>query len=754
MFKLFVMTYSMFIISISVAQTIKISGSVKDSLTNKAIVAAEIYIAGQNIFAMSDNNGHFSIANIKTGNLTVLLSHVGCERKFYALYITKDTAINFYLTHHLHQFETHVVHGHHDNEKDFTDHSKEITGRSLEQIQYKSLGEVVGEINGVNTLSSGAAISKPVIRGMYGNRVSIITNGQKLESQQWGDEHAPEIDSRNASTISVIKGAGTLRYGHDALGGIIIIEPRSFKDSFSILSGIALISQGLGGNAYTYLANKYKGLQWTWGGNFKKLGDQKAKDYYLSNTAFEEWSTNLNLKYNFKKMVFSTSLNWFNSRPGILKASHIGNLTDLETALNASQPLVVLPFSYQIGKPYQLVRHFSLVQKMDLKIKENQFLLQYGLQWNRRMEYDNRRNKDITTPQLDFSLITNSFDFIYERHFTPTIKLQSGVQLNYQTNQQEGYLLIPNYNQFKTGVFGIGTIEKKRYLIELGLRYDKQNLKTYFYHPTETVIKQKQFDGLAINSSAQYQINTDWMCFFQAAHLWRAPAVNELYSYGLHHGAAAIEYGNANLISEQSTALSTTWVYSHNKFGIEIEPHIRYIKNFISLQPLLPPVLTIRGAFPVFAFGAYNVWFKGIDAQWNWAPKTNWVIKGQYSLLQVKQSNGAYLNGMPPVSFDHVVKYLVPQFKKFNSTTLLLGYKYVMQQQWANANLDYAPPPKGYGLVRLSVSTLLPSEKIKHQFTLSVENALNTSYRDYLSRFRYYADQQGLNIIFNYSINI
>jgi iron complex outermembrane receptor protein len=754
MFKFFVMSCLMFISVVSKTQTIKINGSVKDSTTNEAAVAAEIYIAGQNIFALSDNKGNFSLAHVKAGSITILLNHIGCERKYYKISITKDTFIQLYLTHHLHQFETHVVHGHHDNEKGFTDHSKEITGRSLDLIQYKSLGEIVGEINGVQILSSGAAINKPVIRGMYGNRVSIITNGQKLESQQWGDEHAPEIDSRNASTISVIKGAGTLRYGHDALGGIIIIEPRTFKDTLSIMSGISLISQGLGGNVYAYLANKYKGIKWTLGTNFKKLGDQSAPNYHLSNSAFEEWSSNLNMEFNWNKVVFTTYLNLFNSRPGILKASHIGNLTDLESALNAAKPAVILPFSYQIGKPFQQVKHFSLVQKMVYKKNANEFLVQYGLQWNKRKEFDNRRNTSITTPQLDFSLLTNSLDLIFERHFKPTMKIQSGVQLNYQTNKQVGYLLIHNYNQLSTGFFGIGTIENKRYLLELGLRYDKQVLNAYYYDPLKAIVKSKKFDGLAINTSAQYQFNSDWMCFLQAAHLWRAPSINELYSFGLHHGAAAIEYGNEYLKSEQSTALATTLVYSHNKFGFEIEPHIRYVKNFISLQPLLPPVLTIRGAFPVFAFGAYNVWFKGIDMQWNFAPKTNWVLKGQYSVMQVRQNDGSFLNGMPPVTLDHNVKYLLPKFKQFSSTAFLIGYKYVLRQQWANANLDYAPPPKGYGLLRLSVSSILPTKRLMHQFAFSVENALNTSYRDYLSRFRYYADQQGINIIINYSINI
>lgn len=753
MIKNTLMTCFMFISFMANAQFIKISGNVLDSATKEAIDAAEIYVAGQNILALSNNKGAYVFEKVKSGRITILLSHVGCERKVYEFYVTRDTTVNFYLIHHLHQFETHVVHGHHDNEKEFTDHSKELSGRSLTLVQHKSLGEIVGEINGIGTLTSGAAISKPVIRGMHGNRVSIVTNGQKLESQQWGDEHAPEIDSRNASEISVIKGAGTLRYGHDALGGIILIEPRAFNDSFTLWTGITAISNGIGGNAYAYLTNKYKKIRYTFGANFKKLGDQKAPDYYLSNTAFEEWSTTANVKFNWRKLDFTTTLNFFKSNPGILKASHIGNITDLNAALVATKPSVVLPFSYKIGKPFQQVAHLSFLQKINLVKNKNKYLIQYGLQWNKRKEFDNRRNTSNTTPQLDFSLLTNSLDLVFERHFTPSIKIQTGVQSNFQTNQQVGYLLIPNYRQLTAGLFGIGTIEKKRFLFELGLRYDNQQMNAFFYSENGTISKKKNFDGLAINASAQYQISTDWMFFLQMARLWRAPSINELFSYGLHHGAAALEYGDENLKQELSTSVATTLVYSHNKFGVEIEPHLRYIENFISLQPLLPSVLTIRGAFPVFAFGAYNVWFKGVDMQWNFAPIANWVIKAQYSIMQVKQKNGGYLNGMPPVTLDHSIKYLLPSFKKLKATTFLIGYKNVLTQKWANPLQDYTPPPKGYGLMRIAISTILPSRKLQHQIALTAENALNKQYRDYLSRFRYYTDQQGINFIINYSVN-
>ena len=68
-------------------------------------------------------------------------------------------------------------------------------------------------------------MSKPAIRGMQGDRIVIMNNGVRQEGQQWGSEHAPEVDPYLASRLTVIKGASSVRYGANAMGGVVLVEP-------------------------------------------------------------------------------------------------------------------------------------------------------------------------------------------------------------------------------------------------------------------------------------------------------------------------------------------------------------------------------------------------------------------------------------------------------------------------------------------------------------------------------------------------
>ncbi|MFM9075334.1 MAG: TonB-dependent receptor, partial [Bacteroidota bacterium] len=65
----------------------------------------------------------------------------------------------------------------------------------------------------------------PVIHGVHSQRILILNHGVRQEGQQWGAEHAPEIDPLIASDIQVIKDASAIRYGVDAIGGVVVVNP-------------------------------------------------------------------------------------------------------------------------------------------------------------------------------------------------------------------------------------------------------------------------------------------------------------------------------------------------------------------------------------------------------------------------------------------------------------------------------------------------------------------------------------------------
>ena len=102
--------------------------------------------------------------------------------------------------------------------------SRRLSSPEIRNALGTSLATLLERVSGVSSISTGTTVSKPVIQGMYGNRILIIHNGARQTGQQWGADHAPEVDMNGSSSVSVIKGSDAVRYGSDALGGIIVIE--------------------------------------------------------------------------------------------------------------------------------------------------------------------------------------------------------------------------------------------------------------------------------------------------------------------------------------------------------------------------------------------------------------------------------------------------------------------------------------------------------------------------------------------------
>ena len=89
--------------------------------------------------------------------------------------------------------------------------SSQLNSQIIERSMGQSLGAMLERVSGVSSIQTGSTVSKPVIHGMYGNRILLVNNGAKLTGQQWGADHAPEVDKNSSSKIEVVKGAEAVR---------------------------------------------------------------------------------------------------------------------------------------------------------------------------------------------------------------------------------------------------------------------------------------------------------------------------------------------------------------------------------------------------------------------------------------------------------------------------------------------------------------------------------------------------------------
>ncbi len=211
-----------------------------------------------------------------------------------------------------------------------------LQGSALEQTRGLSLGDALKSVTGVTTFQTGPSIAKPVIHGLTGSRVLILNNGVALEAQQWGQEHAPDIDPFIANQIQVIKGADGIRYGADAIAGVISVSPKLLPTDTGIMDGevnaVGMTNSRLGAFSAMLegaLGKKLPGLSYRVQGTFKRSGDVSTPNYLLGNTGLLESDFSAAIQYYHKNYGIEGYYSNFYTKIGIEFGTDVGSLSDI-----------------------------------------------------------------------------------------------------------------------------------------------------------------------------------------------------------------------------------------------------------------------------------------------------------------------------------------------------------------------------------------------------------------------------------------
>lgn len=731
-------------------------GKVIDDHDKTPLEFATLYIKEIDRGATADRDGNYKFENMCDGEYIIKVSHIGCDPIKIKVSVKGETEQNFYPEHHAELLQDIEIKAKRPEEKP-TQTQNDISGRDLEESKGESLGEALKNVTGITAIETGSSISKPVIHGLHSNRILVLNNGVRQEGQQWGSEHAPEIDPFIANKLTVIKGANSVRYGSDAIAGVILVEPKALRDSAGIGGELSLVGftnnrEGVASGVIEQKFKKLSALSWRLQGTLKQAGNSKAPDYWLKNTGFKEQNFSSTLGWNKENYGAEIFYSQFNTTLGIFSGSHIGNLTDLQAAFNRSEPIEKSGFSYKIDRPYQHVEHELVKVKSFLKTGAvGKLSFVYARQYNLRNEYDKHKPLNdslaaLNRPELQYEITTHTADVVWEHNNIRSLSGSMGISGMTQGNTYEGRYFIPNYKNYSSGAFWIERWRKNKLEVEAGIRYDYKWLRIYKYENSVLISPIREFSNVSGNLGLIYKISPSLDFNINTGNAWRAPAVNELYSDGLHHGAAAIEVGDKNLLPERAYNSIATLDYNKKKWNAELSVYYNHIQNFIYLQPTLPPVLTIRGAFPAFHYKQVDATFKGVDAMLSYDVMKSLKIISKASWLRAyNKTIDDYLILMPSDRYENELVYELKDFKKVKNTYFGLAVSTVTKQWRTPVNNDFAPPPEGYTLFNFNMGFSIQVKKQLLQIGFSGNNLLNTVYRDYLNRFRYYSDAMGRN---------
>lgn len=737
----------------------RLSGSVIDQHDRTPLPYAEIFLLEVERGVVADEQGNYAMVGLCAGSYTVRVTHLGCEPVIRKLELRADLVLDVRLEHHAHELHEFEVARTRPDEH-VGQANEGLDKPAMERSAGRTLGEMLATMAGVNVLSSGPTIAKPVIHGLSGNRILTLNQGIRQEDQQWGAEHAPSLDPLTSERITLVKGAAAVQYGSDALGGVVITEPVELPRDTGLHGEVRAqgVLNGKGGGGYGMLQGGVKGVRglgWRVQGSGRYLGDSRSANYMLSNTGVREGGASATMGYRDHRWNSIVYYSYFTRELGILRASHIGNLTDLNSAISSGRPWYTGDFSYAIASPRQLVQHHLAKAEVGYAVSDRgRVQLTYGYQADDRQEFDVRRGGRSNIPALDLFLLTHTGEAVWKHWIGQRLHGKMGVSGLHQENfNQPGTgvsPLIPNYRKRSGGVFILEHLPLgSRLELEFGARLESTLLHVAKYNTDDVLITPEHaFTNHALSLGANWTVKDSLRIRFNISSAFRPPHVSELYSAGLHHGAAAIETGDDQLKSERSLKavvdLEGSWL--EGRTTAQLTFYADRIHDFIYLRPA-GQQLTVRGAFPVFQYTATQAQLVGMDMRFDQRIARKWTWEFRGSTVRARDlEQDEWLFQMPSDRVENSVSYEFPAKGEWSGLELGLTSTLVLQQERIPHGLDFSAPPGTYHLVGCHASATKAMGKQQLRIGLRGANLFNTTYRDYMDRFRYYADARGLDL--------
>lgn len=458
-----------------------------------------------------------------------------------------------------------------------------ISPKLLHGAAGTNLIDAIAHQPGLSQITTGAGISKPVIRGLGYNRVVVVEQGIRQEGQQWGDEHGLEVDAEGVHSVEVLKGPASLIYGSDAIAGVMILHPEHVLDDRTMqvrVGGEYQTNNGLYDYHVGYAGN-VGGLIWNCHLTEKAAHCYtNARDGYVPGTWFTEHDVQglvgLNRDWGHSWLRFSN----VNFIPGITEGERDEDTGELEWEEGSSAK------NYSRQLLFQRVVHTKVVSDNAWLVGGGQLKAIVGYQQNFRREFEESADE----AELAMRLHTVNYDVKYQLPLGEGWKMAAGVGGMWQQNANEGEeSLIPDYELFDLGAFLTASRQMERLNVSGGLRFDRRTLSTesldedgelHFAHIG------KDFSGMTGSLGMVFNATDALNLRLNLARGFRAPTVSELSSNGVHEGSVQYEIGNAQLRPEYSLQGDLGLDYTTHYVSIQASAFLNRISNYVYLSRL------------------------------------------------------------------------------------------------------------------------------------------------------------------------
>jgi len=704
----------------------EVAGKISDE-TGNPLPGANIYIPELQIGISADKKGNYVISNVRPGKYKLQFSYIGYETRIFDLEIAnKNVIVDIELHECSFQSQEVVISGGRPSSQH--ENAIKIETINISNIQISgtpSLMESVSQLPGVSMISKGYAVTTPVIRGLSTSNILVLNNGIRMENYQFSANHPYLIDEFGLEKVEVIKGPASLLYGSDAIGGVLNFIKEKPANTSTVGGDVNLQyfsnTNGLSGN----LGIKGTGEKFYWGlrGGLKSHADYlDGSGNFVPNTRFNQSSIKSFAGINTSMGIFRLYYDYIKMKPGMSVEPVIGEINkrgrkneiwfqDLDMHMVSSKNTV-------------FINAFKLVTNL-------------AYQYNRRRLQGDENNPPFT--QVDAKL--NTLNYEIKSSYTASersnfiLSIQGMNQIN--KNQEAPSHVLPDFSLNDISISGLVQHDFNSDIhLQVGLRFDNR-----FIHVPEQEMHSHEEEGdeifemldryygnLSGSLGITYELADHLLVRGNIASAYRTPNIAELTQDGQH--GARYEQGNRDLNSQRNYEGDMSVHFHSQHFMFDVAGFYNYILQYIYLAPTAD---TTDDGDLIYRYSQNDAKLYGFEAMAEVLIAHDLRVKGDYSFIRGKQSNGENLPFIPQNSVNFEINWSKSNFWKFRNFYIKAGTKVIFDQDFP---APYEAYTGGYTLFDAGIGFAINIGAQILNFDIIANNIFNRNYFDHLSTLK------------------
>ena len=594
-----------------------------------------------------------------------------------------------------------------------------LAGADLQAVQSVSLAHVVATLPGVNAITTGSQIGKPMIRGLSGPRVLVLENGSRLEDYSWSDEDGPSVETAFVRRVELIRGPASVLYGSDALGGVVNVISEQLPDAaggpgfrraaFMLSAASNNFEVGAGAHVEGARGN----LGWRVNAIGRRSGNLHTPAGELDNTGFGafngdaaagwRWQSGSSLGIRVIHYGGEFKLLEANAPPGEAGGPERKS-GDERIQITGQKPWG----DWRLETKAQLQRH-SLIEMAD----------------------------DTTGTESEaFNLLlqTASLDVLVHRGGATF-----GITAIGQSNDASGREpIVPDASTVSGAAFAFDqwTPGSGQWTFLAGVRADARRLHADRDDSLGVSEQNRNSQAWSGNAGVVFTPAAGLALSLNVGRAWRAPTLFELFANGPHIGEARYELGDSTMKPEASRGVDLGIRWSGRRARVELATYHNRLSDYIYLTPTAGFIVVDGDSLRVYQYGQAEAEMLGGEALIEAEMGQGLVVRGR-----VEGVRGTNLASHEPLPLLPPVRGAVGLAWRDRFAVDVDAYA---RPKRLNP-LDI--PTTGYALLHLSGGTDLRLFGRAMRLDLSLRNALNQRYKSFLSRYKEFAFDPGRNLI-------